>query len=342
MDEQQAPILETAADWVDRLGELTPSERRALQGWLNASPEHARAFARMSRLVSDTALIDALGDARTAPSGTALPPLRRTDRMRSPHTARRLNRRQAMAAGLAGALTLPVAGYWLLGRNAPAPGAGSTGHFASTVGQRRHVALPDGSRLLLDAASRVAFDFTPDRRAIVLEHGAARFDVQHDPARPFEVSTPHARMTALGTSFTVDHLRDASELRVLSGKVALATGQGAQMLVRAREWAMIDARSVTGQGRFDPASGDWQTDWLDAESMPLGSALERLNRYSTVPLALGESRFATLTFSGRFRLDRPRESLALIGALFGLVAAESKGTIYLRDPGDTENQPVTA
>ncbi|MCJ2185113.1 FecR domain-containing protein, partial [Novosphingobium sp. 1949] len=218
-----------------------------------------------------------------------------------------------------GLVAAGLGAHWLVRREAPAPRL-----IASATGQRRSLALPDGSQLILDAASRVALDFTPERRTVHLERGAAHFDVAHDPARPFEVFTPQARMEALGTRFSVDRLSRASELRVYQGRVALALRDGpagfaAPRTLPAREWVLIGDRALLGRGRFDPASGaDWQNDWLDAQAMPLGQALERLGRYTPLALQLADPADAARTFSGRFRLDHPERSLALIGALFAL------------------------
>lgn len=343
MNDRQSRILETAADWVDRQGGLSAQERRVLQAWIDAAPEHAQAFAQMTRLMTDTALIDALeGDRAEA----TLPAMRVNGHSSmSPRVSRwhakpsMLGRREAIAAGIAGAiagaLAIPAAGYWLLHPEASDRGGGDPAlqRIASAVGRRRHVTLPDGSAMLLDAASRVAVNFAEGRRAVVLKQGAARFDVRHDPERPFEVSTPHGRMTALGTSFAVDHLADVSELRVFSGRVGLAAISGEQLVVPARQWATADAHAIVGRGSFDPAGGDWQTDWLDARAMPLGQAVERLSRYSASPLRLADARLAALTFSGRFRLDRPEASLTLIGALFGLELQRKDGALYLHAPG---------
>ncbi|MCJ2187830.1 FecR/PupR family sigma factor regulator, partial [Novosphingobium beihaiensis] len=88
MDKYRADMLETAADWADRLGELNEAERRTLSAWLEESPEHAQAFARMRRLMTDTALIEALepeeGGAAEAEPAPALPPAapRRHSRVR--------------------------------------------------------------------------------------------------------------------------------------------------------------------------------------------------------------------------------------------------------------------
>lgn len=333
MDRLRAETLEIAADWADRFDELTEAERRELTVWLEEAREHAQAFARMRQLMTDTALIDALE--QSGMTAEPLPPLRapaafrRSSRLRPRQAAPALARRQAIAAGLAGVLALPLAGYWLLRRGEETPQAAEPLRYASSVGKRRRLILPDGSGLLLDASSAVAVHFTGDRRIIALERGAARFDVRHDPARPFEVRTPRANMTALGTSFSVDHLSNASELRVFSGRVQLDAAGGDSLVVPARQWALVNGASVR-TGSFDPAAHkDWQNDWLEADSMRLGFAIERLSRYSARPLRLDDPKLASMTFSGRFRLDTPEQSLELIGALFGLQVRRKDGAVYL-------------
>lgn len=345
MDKPLNDTLELAADWADRFGDLTPDERRELAAWLEESASHARAFARMRRLMGDSALIEAC-ETRAAAGLPPLPGLRpdtghalRPRRRLQVPARPALTRRQALAAGIAGALALPLAGYGFM--EAAAPDAPAPLRFASKVGERRRLTLPDGSGLLLDAASRVAVDFSQAARRVVLEQGAARFDVRHDPARPFAVHTPHAAMVALGTSFSVDRLARASELRVFSGRVGLEVPQRDRLEVSAHRWALVEsnrggngagnggAARVTS-GRFDPAArADWQDDWLDADAMPLGFAVERLARYSPVPMRIADPKLGRLTFSGRFRLDQPEQSLELIGALFGLRPQRRGDTLYL-------------
>lgn len=321
-------MLETAADWADRLDELTEAERRELTAWIEESHEHAQALGRMRRLMTDTAMFDALEQVSGAVPLSPPPALRRHSRPSPRRAAPVLARRQAIAAGLAGVLALPLAGYWLMDRGGESPQAPQ--RFASEVGRRRRLVLPDGSGMLLDASSSVAVHFSDARRMISLERGAARFDVRHDPARPFEVRTPQANMVALGTSFSVDHLSSASELRVFSGRVRLDGPNGKSLVVPARQWALVNGPSVR-TGGFDPAAHtDWQSDWLEADSMPLGFAVEKLARYSAAPLRLDDPQLASLTFSGRFRLDTPEQSLELIGALFGLRLDRRNGAVYLR------------
>lgn len=320
MDNTLNDTLEQAADWADRFDDLNADERRELAAWLEESESNARAFARIRRMMGDSALIEACEENSIPPlpdlrAGTRRP--RPVARPASPMPVRpMLARRQALAAGIAGALALPLAGYWFM-RDEHSSAAAPL-RYASRVGERRKLILPDGSGLLLDASSRVAVDFSQGVRRILLEQGAARFDVRHDAARPFAVHTPHGTMVALGTSFSVDRLAEASELRVFSGRVGLDVEQRERLEVAAHRWALVKGAEVTS-GTFDPAAHpDWQNDWLDADAMPLGFAVERLARYSAVPMRIADPNLARLTFSGRFRLDQPEQSLELLGALFGL------------------------
>jgi transmembrane sensor len=58
--------------------------------------------------------------------------------------------------------------------------------LATGVGEIREVALPDGSRMVLNSTSRVEVAYTPERRLLVLAREAF-FDVAHNPQRPFDV-----------------------------------------------------------------------------------------------------------------------------------------------------------
>ncbi|MCJ2184469.1 DUF4880 domain-containing protein, partial [Novosphingobium sp. 1949] len=71
--EEHPTITEIAADWADRADELSPPERRELSDWLARSPEHARAFATMRRLLCDPALFDAAQSAIPAAPGADTP-----------------------------------------------------------------------------------------------------------------------------------------------------------------------------------------------------------------------------------------------------------------------------
>ena len=66
-------VMETAADWCDRLHSLSAFERRQLKTWLGASDENARAFSLVRRAMLDVALLDAAAEL-TEPAEKLLSP----------------------------------------------------------------------------------------------------------------------------------------------------------------------------------------------------------------------------------------------------------------------------
>ncbi|OMJ33804.1 hypothetical protein BSZ14_01520 [Sphingomonas sp. Sph1(2015)] len=323
-------MLEQAADWADRLDTLSRNERAALGAWLNAAPEHRAALSRMVRLLGDPALFDVVEQATrdVAPP----PPLPRA-RPRRWAASGMVRPRRRVAVGLAAALAAAVAApvIW----HVAAPDATVERVYASSVGQQRQVALPDGSDMTLDADSRVAIAFSDSGRDLTLESGAARFEVRHDAARPFAVTTPEGQMVALGTNFSVDRGAGHSELRVYRGRVRLTVPGQAAVVVTGGHWAEAGAGRIMVHD-FDVARYQgWQDRWLSGDRIRLGDAVARLGRYSARPIRLADPALADETFNGRFRLDTPFESLTLIGALFDLSVKDDGRTIRVARPART-------
>jgi Fe2+-dicitrate sensor, membrane component len=88
-----------------------------------------------------------------------------------------------------------------------------TAEFSTALGERRHVALPDGSVIDLNSRSRVQVRYENDRRSIELTQGEAMFSVEHDTRRPFVVEAGSGKVTVTGTRFDVR--RDTAQTRVV-------------------------------------------------------------------------------------------------------------------------------
>ena len=66
--------------------------------------------------------------------------------------------------------------------------------------QPRPLTLPDGSQLLAAAESNLRIRFDSGRRQVMLLHGNVFFDVAHEAARPFHISTRVGSVQVLGTA----------------------------------------------------------------------------------------------------------------------------------------------
>jgi ferric-dicitrate binding protein FerR (iron transport regulator) len=92
-------------------------------------------------------------------------------------------------------------------------------HYATVRGQALQVRLPDGSQMLLDAASQAQVQLFRGRREVRLLEGQALFHASADAQRPFEVRAGHTLVTVLGTRFSVRHTRAVRDPAVAAMRV---------------------------------------------------------------------------------------------------------------------------
>jgi transmembrane sensor len=318
-DNTQRPDLETleaAADWVDRLDELSPDERLELTAWLQAAPVHAAAFASLRRNLRDPALLAAA--ARVASEPVAAPRVA---------PAPRYGHWGLIAAGL---VAVVAAGSVLTMRLLPVAPKAAPIELATAIGARSDYALADASAIHLNADSRASVIYGKAARDVRLHRGDAMFEVAKNPRRPFNVTAGDTTVTAVGTTFEVDRVSDAVEVRVFEGAVRVSRANAEPRMVAKGEWLLLasDRRATTG--RFTPETyQSWRSDWLDAEGMPLKYVVARLNRYTLDQVMLNDAAVGELKVTGRFRLDRTHDALAMISTLPAVDAAKKGRHIYL-------------
>jgi transmembrane sensor len=184
----------------------------------------------------------------------------------------------------------------------------ATATYETEPGQRLTLTLPDGSRVLLSAASRlrVAGSFGARERAVELQ-GQAYFVVQPDARRPFLVRTAHGTAHELGTEFDVREYPQDSAVQVVvaSGEVLLRGhhGEDASRTLRAH-----DRGVVGGDGQVTVVNDvqlesylAWTEGRLVFDQTPLGEIMTELERWYDVELVMGDATLdaerVTITFA---------------------------------------------
>ena len=191
----QTTVRDDAARWFVRLQEpaVSADEQQRFDAWLNQHPQHRDEFQLLQGLWTAADLLP-------APRLKALAENQPARRERRP-----LLRYAVAASVLAVALGLGL----FSGLNHP---GGYSAEFSTALGERKHVALPDGSVIDLNSRSRLQVRYDTDRRLIELSEGEAMFSVEHDSARPFVVEAGSGKITVTGTRFDVR--RDVTQTRV--------------------------------------------------------------------------------------------------------------------------------
>jgi transmembrane sensor len=254
-------LHDIAARWQLRLeaGPFGPADEAALAAWLAADPRHRIALAEAGMAWH--------GSVQAHPDAAA----------RAPVAARRSGVRPAVRGWLAGTAAAPL----LLLAITFAPGwwAQLRSDAHSAVGEVLTVVLDDGSRALLDSDSAIAIEYSAGERGIRVLRGAAWFDVQPDPARPFRVRAGDATATAVGTAYAVD-TRDAPiEVVVNHGVVAVEAAGGAAVRVVAGERLRAGDPQPQALDARATAAAAWREGLISFEREPLPAAFARLDRY---------------------------------------------------------------
>jgi transmembrane sensor len=309
-----------AAAWVARLHGSARS--RALESgfrrWLATDPAHARAFEIATEAWELGGMVSAV----------ALP--RMSDPFAERPTARRGARPAlAIAAALCTVLVTALAASWFyLHREAPG--------IATKVGEQRMLTLDDGSRIYLNADTRLVVRQNETRREVQLETGEALFEVTPDPARPFVVTAGDREVIALGTSFLVRRNARRIAVTLVEGKVAVspvrATAASAVTLAPGQRLVVSPEQAP----KLDRPSLDQITAWRRGEVIldktRLQDAADEMNRYSAVQIVIDDPAAANIQISGIFRAGDSVRFAQAIAETYQLSVEHERRRIVISAP----------
>lgn len=296
-DQDRDALIAQASQWLARLDAGRTTERE-LDAWRDADPRRAAAFAEVA---SAWSRLDAL----------------RTDAARPPPA---INRRAWLTGGGA-ALAASLVGGTYLGRDVLLRDRAATG-----IGERRTLALPDGSSVELNTDTEVFWRFDRQRRRLWLARGEAALIIVRDTLRPFELVTAQGLARLAAGQFNA-RLRPAGlDLVVLAGRAVIET---ASATAEAGVAGPDDARQVlaVSDSRIEVAAAPeaqvqsvqaWRRGEIVFEGQALSLAVEEYNRYLTRKLVIGDARAANLRLGGRFLTGDPDSFLQALRTTFGL------------------------
>lgn len=195
----------------------------------------------------------------------------------------------------------------------------------TATGEQRTLAMPDGSRILLNTQSAVAFDYTPGRRTVRLLKGEAAFTVAPDRARPFTVEAGGDSTTALGTRFLVRALDGATQVSVTEHRVRVAFPPAQGRTADVGEGQSIRYGGERGLGTPETgkvADADaWTQGFLTFENRPLSEVVAELGRYHSGYLQVIGQDVRARRVSGVFNIHDPVGAIAKLQASLGLKSA---------------------
>jgi transmembrane sensor len=285
----RSEIEHQASLWAARLENdaLGAAERQQLDLWLRADPEHRHVLSRYRELSAAlTAQVPVLMERSEVEAVVA--------------RAAKVNRlRRALAPALAAAAAVALAGaFWWM----------QPERVETTSGERRTLALADGSRVELNARTGLEVDFSRGARRVKLLRGEALFQVAHDSARPFLVETGQGVVRVTGTVFNVRETAVSTlEVTLLEGSVQLTAAHLPERpaALTPNDQAVVNPEAIAVQALSAEEARNaiaWRSGQAAFVDAPLREALARFAPYHPGTIAVDGSA-AALRVGGRYSLD---------------------------------------
>ncbi|MDR2969138.1 MAG: FecR domain-containing protein [Tannerellaceae bacterium] len=182
-------------------------------------------------------------------------------------------------------------------------------------GERASIILPDGTKVYLNSESSLSYpaSYVVDNRSVYLS-GEAYFEVTHDPAHPFVVTTDKARVQVYGTAFNIcaypaDTIFEAT---LVEGKVEVTLCDDSEQSVFLKP--NQKASYNTGSGRLQVHSTDlrietaWKRGDLIFRSQPLEAIFNKLESFYGATI-YAKGTYPENLFTGSFHEDEIGEVL---------------------------------
>jgi ferric-dicitrate binding protein FerR (iron transport regulator) len=196
-------------------------------------------------------------------------------------------------------------------------------------GQHLSYILPDGSRVELNADSRLTFHpyWWRFSRAVNFD-GEAYFEVEK--GKKFSVVSETGTAEVLGTSFNIYSREKEYKVTCLTGKVKVTSFAAAETVLTPEYSARVSSSGEIVISKETKASDThaWVNNMFSFTSRPLAYVFDEIGRQYNVSIILKSG--ADLLYSGYFTKNRPlEETLGLVCTPFGLTFARNSEKEYV-------------
>lgn len=205
-------------------------------------------------------------------------------------------------------------------------------------GKTSEILLPDGTRVYLNAGSRLVYpEFFVDKKREVLLVGEAFFEVKKDENHPFIVQTTEIRVKVMGTKFNVcAYPTDKIIETVLTeGKVSLERNNSGLFSETEdlEPGQMASFNKTSGETLINKVDTDNYTLWKDGlykfEHSDLNRVIKKLERYYNVRFTFSDPMLGMIKISGKLDLNETRDEIIRRVGLAASVQFVKKGdSIY--------------
>lgn len=357
-----AETIDEASRWFVefRLGDLDSEARERFIEWLRASPANVRAYIEIAGTYAEMApphvqmkldVEKLIAEARAEGPAVELPlaSSRALPESRGDSRARRFTLRSPWSLAACVVLAITAGMVWY---------TQARDIYQTQMAEQRSITLPDGSRIDLNARTKVRVRFGSQERRVELLSGQALFQVARDTARPFVVHAQGSAIRAVGTVFDVNRGQGGPIVTVVEGRVAVsgpalrasrdAASAGAalphessqaapslhvdssEILLSAGEQLRLSTSAPPSPRPVNvSAATAWTQHQLVFESTPLQEVIEQFNRYNARQIVIDDRALDSLRISGYYATPDPTSLLNFLRTESQIEVVESDDSIHI-------------
>jgi transmembrane sensor len=193
-------------------------------------------------------------------------------------------------------------------------------------GGQYHLTLADGTNVWLNAASSITYPvaFTGKTRSVKIT-GEAYFEVAHNAAKPFRVTSGNQTTEVLGTHFDINAYDNEPGIKttLLEGSVRVAAGNSKAVLKAGQQSALEGERLSVADVDADEAVA-WKNGYFEFSEADIQTVMRQISRWYDVDVDFQGS-ITKETFTARIARSKNINQVLNIVKLSNAVKIEIQG-----------------
>lgn len=188
---------------------------------------------------------------------------------------------------------------------------GAYNTLATSKGEIFQLLLPDGSKVWLNAASKLSYSVSlaTDKKRVVKLNGEAYFEVFKDKKHPFVVNTGRQELEVLGTHFNINSYADEQftrttlieglvKVRRLNSGVRLSANGENEALLRPGQQSSVSTTGINVQSVDIEDAIAWKNGRFLFNDEPLESIMRKISRWYDVEVVYNSQNIKSEKFYG--------------------------------------------
>lgn len=207
-------------------------------------------------------------------------------------------------------------------------------HIYTSNKELRDIVLPDGSKVILDAKTKLDIKYYSDKREVNISEGKALFEVSSNPNKPFIVNADMIKVEVLGTNFEVKNEKDKIAVDVISGKVKVEQNKNNEfkqlaILTQGKHISFDKQSSKTVLKDIDIKNiASWKDGVLFFQDYSLQKAIDEFKKYKDIDIVIQKD-IQKYSISGSFGIDDIDKFIFALSKIYPIKVDKKGNSIYI-------------